>query len=162
MHTSLHQFQKGTPTIPPHLGSFQPPSFSQLPGYHPHHKNGQISSDLFEKKLHLYLYLPRALAHPPGILKGLIAGSILRIVRLTSNPHTRKRHLQNFYRQLLARGYTRTHVLPIFNKYLRQYYRPSRETPATPPGPTSPTDHRDTVFLHLPFHPLNPPSTQVQ
>jgi len=83
-------------------------------------KNGQISSDLFEKKLHLYLYLPRASAHPPGVLKGLIAGSILRIVCLTSNQHTRKCHLQNFYRRLLARGYTQTHILPIFNKYLCQ------------------------------------------
>jgi len=50
-------------------------------------KNGQISSDLFEKKLHLYLYLLCALAHPPGVLKGLITGSILCIIRLTSNPH---------------------------------------------------------------------------
>jgi len=61
-------------------------------------KNGTITSDLFEKKLHLYLYLPRASAHPPGVLKGLIAGSILRIMRLASNPQTQKHHLQNFYK----------------------------------------------------------------
>jgi len=73
-----------------------------------------------------------------------------------------KRHLQNFYRRLLARGYTRTHVLPIFNKYLRQYYRASAMTPATPPEVPQPTNHRDTVFFHLPFHPLNPPSSKVQ
>jgi len=49
---------------------------------------GRVSSTLFEKNLHLYLYLPRASAHPPGTLKGLIAGSILCILRLTSNHHT--------------------------------------------------------------------------
>jgi len=126
-------------------------------------KNRQISSDLFEKKLHLYLYLPCASAHPPGILKGLIAGSILCIVRLTSNPHTWKCHLQNFYQRLLTHSYTRTHVLPIFNKYLHQYYCTLAATPATPLEVTpSPSKHCNTIFLHLPFHPLNPPSTKVQ
>jgi len=126
--------------------------------------NGQISSDLFEKKLHLYLYLPSASAHPPGVLKGLVAGSILRIVRLTSNPLTRKRHLQNFYRRLLARGYNPSHILPIFNKYLRQYYRDTTTaTVAPPPATATPNGtHENTIFMHLPFHPLNPPSIKVQ
>jgi len=51
-------------------------------------KEGRVTSTLFEKNLHLYLYLPCASAHPPGVLKGLIAGGLLRIIRLTSNPQT--------------------------------------------------------------------------
>ncbi len=54
-------------------------------------KDGQVSSTLFEKNLRLYLYLPHALAHPPGVLKGLIAGGLLCIIRLMSNP--KKHHL---------------------------------------------------------------------
>jgi len=84
-------------------------------------KDGKISSTLFEKNLHLYLYLPRSSAHPPGTLKGLIAGSLLCILQLTSNPHVRKCHVQNFYLRLRARGYARAQLLPLFEKYLQQY-----------------------------------------
>jgi len=40
-------------------------------------KEGCITSTLFKKNLHLYLYLPCASAYLPGILKGLIAGGLL-------------------------------------------------------------------------------------
>ncbi len=63
---------------------------------------GKIDSTLYEKSLSLYLYLPPGSAHPPGILKGLIAGSILQIVQLTSNPDTRKKHLSQMFTCLLA------------------------------------------------------------
>ena len=53
-------------------------------------RNGKMVSTLFEKKMNLYLYLPPNSAHPPGVLKGLIAGQLLRILRLTSDPTTRK------------------------------------------------------------------------
>ncbi len=128
-------------------------------------KDGRVSSTLFEKSLHLYLYLPRASAHPPGVLKGLIAGGLLRIIRLTSNPQIRKRHVQHFYQRLLARGYTRSHLLPIFQRYLTQYSVTPSPTPvpAVAAPPATPSDKRnDTIFLHLPYHPLDPPSTAVQ
>jgi len=131
-------------------------------------KDGRVTSTLFEKSLHLYLYLPRASAHPPGVLKGLIAGGLLRIIRLTSNPATRKRHVQQFYQRLLARGYARAHLLPIFDKYITKYSSITTTTTAaqTPAAgtPTAPADDKskNTIFLHLPFHPLDPPSMEIQ
>jgi len=50
--------------------------------------NGHVDSTLYEKSLSLYLYLPPGSAHPPGVLKRLIAGSLLHIIWLTTTlPH---------------------------------------------------------------------------
>jgi len=42
--------------------------------------NGIVESTLFKKALNLHLYLPPRSAHPPGVLKGLIARSLLQII----------------------------------------------------------------------------------
>jgi len=86
---------------------------------------GKMDSTLYKKSLSLYLYLPPGSAHPPGILKGLIAGSILQIVPLTSNPDTRKKHLSQMFTRLLAQGYTATQLKPIFNTYLQKFTQTS-------------------------------------
>jgi len=121
--------------------------------------NGKIDYTLYEKSLNLYLYIPPASAHPPGVLKGLIAGSLLRILRLTSNPDVRKKHMSNFYARLIARGYTKSILTPIFDKYLRQYHQSVTPAPTTAPRPDN---SREQVYLHLPYHPLDPPSTEIQ
>jgi hypothetical protein len=37
-------------------------------------RDGEMNYSLFCKELNLYLYLPPHLAHPPGVLKGMIYG----------------------------------------------------------------------------------------
>jgi len=59
--------------------------------------NGIVESTLFEKSLSLYLYLPPGSAHLPGILRGLIAGALLQIIKLTSNPVTWKKHISQLF-----------------------------------------------------------------
>jgi len=119
--------------------------------------NGVVESTLFEKALSLHLYIPPSSAHPPGVLKGLVARSLLRIIRLTSNWTTRKNHISRFFRRLMAHGYTASHLQPIFDKYLQRF----TATPATP-APSANEPSNDRVFLHLPYHPLDPKSCEVQ
>jgi hypothetical protein len=59
--------------------------------------NGRVESNLFEKILNLYLYLPPHSAHPPGVLKGLVAGMLLHIIQLTTNPGIRHHHVQQLF-----------------------------------------------------------------
>ena len=65
-----------------------------------------IETKVIEKALNLYLYLPPHSAHPPGVLKGLIAGMIHRIFRLNSNKSNIKSALNDLYKQLRTCGYT--------------------------------------------------------
>jgi len=118
-------------------------------------KNSRINFTMYEKSLDLYLYIPPASAHPPGILKGLIAGTLLRIIWLMSDPIIHKKHMSNFYARLIARGYTPGVLNKIFDTYLRRYLT---ETPVPTTAPRS----KECVYLHLPYHPLDPSSQDIQ
>jgi len=114
--------------------------------------DGKINFTMYEKSLNLYLYIPPASAHPPGVLKGLIAGALLWIIRLTSDPNIRKKHMSNFYARLIARGYTSSVLNKIFDTYLQRYL----SVTTVPPTAPHPDNSQERVFLHLPYHPLDP------
>jgi hypothetical protein len=114
---------------------------------------GKISTQLFEKALNLYLYLPPHSAHPPGCLKGLIIGTFRRINRLTSDPKIRLSQFRSLYKRLRARGYTPDILQPLFETAL---------TNSTARPPTLSGDRPNPIFLHIPFHPLDPPSSVPQ
>jgi hypothetical protein len=118
-------------------------------------RNGQVESTLYEKKLNLYLYLPPHSAHAPGILKGLISGMVLRILRLTSNATTRKLHIRRFFQRLVARGFQPPTLKPIFDNCLRKYNKPATIAPQK-------RNFGHPIILHLPYHPLDPPSSAIQ
>jgi hypothetical protein len=118
--------------------------------------DGSISTRLFENKLnlYLYLYLPSLSAHPPGVLRGLICGMILQIYRLTSDPTQCETMVKTFFRQLLARGYSPERICPIFHQALLNQ---GKERPA----PVQEDTNR-RVYLHLPYHPLDLRSAEIQ
>jgi hypothetical protein len=62
----------------------------------------RIHTTLYEKALNLYLYIPPHSAHPPGVLTGIIFGTIYRIYTLCSDTTDMKRLLQAFYRRLFS------------------------------------------------------------
>jgi len=64
------------------------------------------------------------------------------------------------FTRLLARGYTQSHLKPIFNTYLQRYL--TVQATATPATTANTTTVNDRIFLHLPFHPKDPKSTEIQ
>ena len=118
---------------------------------------GRLSTRLYEKALNLYLYLPPHSAHPPGVLRGLITGMIMRIFRLTSDRSLCQSDLQAFYDRLIARGYNRNIIAPLFQAAISKF-RHSDLTPA----PQDQLSFAKTIFLHVPYHPLDPQSTDLQ
>jgi len=66
--------------------------------------------------------------------------------------------MSNFYAQLITCSYTPSVLNKIFDTYLKCYLS------ATPVSSTAPrpNNSQELVFLHLPYHPLDPPSMEIQ
>jgi len=113
-----------------------------------------ITSTIYEKVNNLHLYLPARSAHPPGVLYGLVAGSVYRALSLCSDPSDAQNHLQQLWRHLRARGYSLSALKPLFTKALRNY----RNRDQTSTSATS----SDYWFFKLNYHPQDPSSRLIQ
>jgi hypothetical protein len=126
----------------------------------------KIVSRLYEKPLNLYLYLPPHSAHPPGVLQGLITGNVTRIARLTSSTQDMEVSIRAFYTRLLARGYTRRRLTPIFLKAIKKVTDPVpipiSMNPIGNPYETPGGEEEERFFLHMPYHPSDPSSKVLQ
>ena len=116
--------------------------------------NGRLETTLFEKALNLHLYIPPKSAHPPGVLMGLIMGMIFRIFTLCSHRPDQIRKTQDFFRHLIYRGYQAHQIEPIFRKAIANALAHD--------GTPRDTSSAGTIIFKIPFHPQNPPSTDLQ
>ena len=124
----------------------------------------RVVTSLYTKPLALHLYLPPHSCHAPSVLTGLIFGNVLCIHQLCSAATDVKKELKLFFRCLLDCGYELQKITPIFQQainnamaYLKrsaleQLWMKSRKDIAS----------CQQVFLHLPYHPANPPSKAIQ
>ena len=78
--------------------------------------NNKIETDLYEKDLNLYLYIPPHSSHQRGVFTGLISGQVLRIRRLCSNQSNAAANIRNFQARLLARGHIPCNLNPLFER----------------------------------------------
>jgi hypothetical protein len=117
--------------------------------------NGTIFTTLYQKPSNFHLYIPPHSAHPPGLLSGMIYGTVHRIHTLCSSQADRQQRLREYISHLQARGYKRVNILPIFQKALTHVatIRPAHQTPEF---------DRSTIFFHLQYHPDDPPSGAIQ
>jgi hypothetical protein len=113
-----------------------------------------IQTRLFEKELNLYLYIPPHSAHSPGVLRGLVIGMTLRILRLTTALQDKRTALRSFYLRLCNRGYSSEILRKLFAEALVHTERPTFDE--------NWWIHEKRCFLHLPYHPDDPSSTTVQ
>jgi DNA-binding MarR family transcriptional regulator len=115
--------------------------------------NHHVVTRLFEKPLNLYLYIPPHSAHPPGILRGMIYGYVTRVFRLTSKKSDCEASIRSFYRRLCDRGYSACKLRPLFHDALKR---------AQTNRCVSRDDQEVSTFLHLNYHPNDPPSQALQ
>ena len=121
-------------------------------------QDSRITTDLYTKALNLHLYLPPRSAHPPGVLYGLVAGTVYRAYVLCSDITVAILHLKAFLRHLVARGYSRQRLLPLFHKGItnaKLFLNHGIDY-------TQPTKDLDAIFYRIQYHPQDPSSTQLQ
>ena len=79
-------------------------------------KNNKIYTNMHEKELSTFTYLPPLSAHPEATLSGLISGFKHRTDNLCTNPKDRIHHMQNLFIRLLQRGHNRKNLEKVFKK----------------------------------------------
>ena len=121
--------------------------------------NNRIATRIYEKELNLYLYLPAHSCHPPGTLKGLIFGFVVRAKNLCTDPDDRMPYIIKCHRRLLARGYLDKQLRPIFNDAIGQILH---DIEPDHPRIRQNQDHEDPIYLHLKFNPSDPSAHQLQ
>lgn len=123
-------------------------------------RDRRIHTTLYEKPSNLHLYIPPHSCHPPGLLSGVVFGMVYRIRSLCSDPTDAADRITSFFRQLQRRGYQPSLLRPLFGRALESM---NKRDAATVPTPTDARHQtRQTLFFHLRYHPLNPPSQDIQ
>jgi hypothetical protein len=123
-----------------------------------------IETNLFEKPLSLYLYIPPHSYHAPGVSASTVMGKVLRIHQLYTHPTDISQHLRKFYGRLLERGYQQDTLIPLFQKAItatEEYLQTSDDYRQIIKIQQQEANKR-RVFFHLPFHPDNPTSKELQ
>jgi len=118
--------------------------------------NGVVETELFEKALNLYLYLPATSCHSPSVLKSTVFGYSIRIFRLTSDPKKAMVNINNLASRLLARGYQARVLRPIFAEAIEKAKLSMVGHKSAPAPPLQ------ALFLHLPYNPVDMPSSEIQ
>ena len=121
-------------------------------------KSNKIETTLFEKRLNLHLYIPPHSAHPPGLLPGIVYGTLFRIFTLCSNNEDKLQQTKVFFKRLIACGYKGNEIRTLFHKAIM------RARAYSGPVHSEDDDHNsvNSVILHLPFHPNDPASSHIQ
>ena len=124
----------------------------------------RLETRLYHKPQALHLFLPPNSCHAPGVTYGLICSMVLRIYSLCSRSQDIKNELVDLFRCLVDRGHQARILAPLFSraianakKYIAQdpAYRERKKQELAEAG-------RRRVFLHLPYHPNDPPAQVIQ
>jgi hypothetical protein len=125
--------------------------------------DSKLTTRTFQKAMNLYLYLCPSSSHPPGVMKGLIYGSVRRFWLQNSNPDDYRQVIKAFFTHLRAQGHTREKLIPLFLEAADHV--DSQQTAPKPikaqPSITTAADSRP-LFFHIQYHPLELPSSLIR
>ena len=116
------------------------------------------------KPMNLYLCIPPHFWHAPGVLSGLVFGSVLCIYQLCSRQKDIDREICLFIHCILDRGYNLQQITPLFAKAIenaKRYLSRSNEYCLYLKKKKA-SAAKCQVFYHLPYHPNNPPYVKLQ
>ena len=114
-------------------------------------ENRRIKTKTFQKPLNLHLYIPPSSAHPPGMLRGLIFGTLRRFWTQNTNINDYRNITTKFAGHLMDRGYKREEIAPLFQEISNRLdEEASKGGPKTQPNKSSPGK---SLFYHVEFHP---------
>jgi hypothetical protein len=125
---------------------------------------GKLETALYHKPMALHLYIPPFSCHAPGVVYGLISGMVLRICTLCSRTKNIDDELRFFYGCLRNRGYPSDELVQLFIKALDNATRYLSQSPAYQKRKKLEKKEasRQRLFLHVPYHPQNPPARVIQ
>ena len=111
-----------------------------------------------KKQNNPYLYIPAHSAHTPGLIKGLVYG-LLRRYYYQNSKDSDFVHFKNLlFNRLLARGWDRAVLSPIFSTSLEKIKTSSK----LPPAPKGDATLEERLFFHLQYHPCDIPRSDIR
>jgi hypothetical protein len=123
--------------------------------------DGEIKTKTFQKAMNLYLYLCPSSAHPPGVLKGLIFGSLQRYWRQNSATTDYQHMVHKLYDHLRDRGHREEDITPIFHEAARRLDTDGpNNTVFQLTFQAAATGH--TLYFHAQYHPADVPRSDIR
>lgn len=120
--------------------------------------DGKISTKTFQKAMNLHLYIPATSAHRTGMIKGIINSLIHRFYKQNSMRKDFIYVTTLLYQCLIARGWDKQwmkHLIMVAVdriQYQEQHPQPAPKT----------LQPKNSVFLHLQYHPNDIPRTELR
>jgi hypothetical protein len=109
-----------------------------------------LTFETFQKTMNLYLYIPPNSAHPEGLLRGLIFGRMRAYWIQNTDKKNFVRMARLLCQRLMARGYSKLLLMPLFTEAAKRVSHESNNEPALG---IVPKKEEKPIFFHLPFHP---------
>jgi hypothetical protein len=121
----------------------------------------RLRTRTFQKSMNLYLYLCPSSAHPPGVLKGLIFGSVRRFWLQNSDPNDYTKVIQDLYEHLCSRGHTPEKLDPLFHEAAATVDSKQQQNQPPRAQPSIANTRARPLFFHLQYHPLEMPNSII-
>ena len=117
--------------------------------------DGGFSTKTYVKAMNLHLYIPPASAHPKGVIKSLVFGTIQRYWTQNSKMEDFLSASQAFLGHLLNRGHTMEALAPLFKEVAELLATKARRAPAPedPQWEPIPKSSHGRFFIHWEYHP---------
>lgn len=93
-------------------------------------EHSSIYTKTHVKDTSLFLYLPSSSAHPPGMLRGLIMGRVLKYHSQNTHVADFEHFVKQLYFNLLRRGYHSRKLKPLFKEALLRCHPSNSSTPS--------------------------------